>query len=301
MNEGVAMKIINIGSLNIDHVYSVDHVVKPGETISCGSMKDFCGGKGFNQSVALARAGLDVYHAGKVGADGEMLIDYLKECGANVEYTLVDARHPTGHAIIQVDAAGRNSIVVYPGANGEMTEAEINEILSNFSSGDMLLMQNEVSILPYALKKAHEKGMCIALNPSPIGDLATSPLLKYVHIFILNEIEGYDITGEADEKTICRTLLERYPGCKVVLTLGEKGCVYADGDQMIRQSAHSVHAVDTTAAGDTFTGYFLAGLQRGEPISEVLQIASKASAIAVSRPGAAPSIPARAEVLSTSI
>lgn len=290
------MKVINIGSLNIDHVYSVDHAVKPGETISAESLNDFCGGKGFNQSIALARAGLDVCHAGKIGSDGMMLLDYLKKSGVDVTYTLIDERYPTGHAIIQVDHAGQNCIVVHAGANGEMTEQEIDSILANFCADDLLLMQNEVSILPYALRKAHEKGMRIALNPSPIGDLANSPLLQYVDIFILNEIEGFEITGEQDEQKICEKLLSSYPGCQVMLTLGEKGCIYADAQKMVRQAAFHVKSVDTTAAGDTFVGYFLSGLQNGEDVAEILRVACKASAIAVSRPGAAPSIPTREEV-----
>lgn len=295
------MKVLNIGSLNIDHVYIVDHAVRPGETISSKALNDFCGGKGFNQTVALSRAGLKVFHAGKIGADGGMLLDYLIENDVDVRYTLVDDRYPTGHAIIQVEPNGQNCIVVFPGANGEMTETEIDRILMDFESGDILLMQNEVSILPYALRKAHEKGMCIALNPSPMGDLAQSPLLDYVDIFILNEIEGFEITGERDEKNICQTLLTRFPRCRVMLTLGKSGCIYADAERMVRQPAFSVNAVDTTAAGDTFVGYFLAGLQNGDEISDILRIASKASAIAVSRAGAAPSIPTRTEVNETQL
>ena len=290
------MKVLNIGSLNIDHVYGVDHAVRPGETISAQSMQLFCGGKGFNQSIALARAGVKVWHAGKIGADGGMLVDYLRECGVDVTHTLVDDRYPTGHAIIQVDGAGQNCIVVYPGANGEMTQEEIDRILVDFAPGDLLLMQNEVSILPYALRRAHEKGMQIVLNPSPMGDLAQSPLLEYVDIFILNEIEGYELTGERDEQKICENLLSRFPDCRVMLTLGEQGCVYADGEKLVRQSSFHVRAVDTTAAGDTFVGYFLAGLQRNAEIAAVLRTACKASAIAVSRSGAAPSIPAWSEV-----
>ena len=290
------MKILNIGSLNIDHVYRVDHAVRPGETLSASSFQDFCGGKGFNQSIALARAGAEVFHAGKIGADGEPLVRYLTESGVDARHVLVDAENATGHAIIQVDAQGQNCIVVWGGANDQMTEAEADEILSHFDSGDVLLMQNEMNILPHALRRAHAKGMTIALNPSPMGNLAQSDLLNLVDIFILNEIEGAQITRMRDKDDICDALLARFPNCSVMLTLGKDGCVFARKNLRLAQSAFEVDAVDTTAAGDTFLGYFLQGLLGNRAIEDVLRTASKASAIAVSRPGAAPSIPARAEL-----
>lgn len=290
------MKILNIGSLNIDYVYSVDHAVRPGETISASGRQVFCGGKGLNQSIALARAGANVYHAGKIGQDGLFLREILSENGVNVEYTKVVDDISTGHAIIQVDTKGQNCIVIYGGANTSITKSEIDEILSNFDAGDLLLLQNEISNVEYAIEKAHEKGMKIALNPSPIGNLASSDMLKYIDWFILNEVEGFEISGEKNGKDICMKLLERYPDSKVVLTLGKQGCIYYDGENFCEHGIYNVKVVDTTAAGDTFTGYFLACIMEDMDVDKALTLASKASSIAVSRPGASASIPARDEV-----
>ena len=290
------MKIVNIGSLNIDHVYQVSHAVKPGETISASELQKFCGGKGLNQSAALARAGADVYHAGKIGIEGQALINLLKEYGVNTENVAVQEEIPTGHAIIQVDPDGQNCIVVYGGANTSISKEEIDKILKPFTEEDILLLQNETSNVEYAVKKAREKGMRVALNPSPIGKLAESDCLAQVDWFILNEIEGYEITGKSEAEDICNEFMTRYPNSRVMLTLGEKGCVYCDHSTKIYQESFPVKAVDTTAAGDTFTGFFLSGIMKGLPMEHILKMASRAASIAVSRQGAAASIPAWEEV-----
>jgi len=290
------MKILNIGSLNIDYVYSVDHAVRPGETISASNRQVFCGGKGLNQSIALARAGANVYHAGKIGRDGLFLREKLAENGVNVDYTRIQEGISSGHAIIQVDTKGQNCIVIYGGANLSITENDIDDILKDFHAGDILLLQNEVSNVEYAIEKAHEKGMKIALNPSPIGNLASSDKFKYVDWFILNEVEGFEITEEKTGKEICVKLLERFPDSKVVLTLGKQGCIYYDGKNFYEHGIYDVKVVDTTAAGDTFTGYFLTCIMENMEIEKALTLASKASSIAVSRAGASDSIPFRDEV-----
>lgn len=295
------MKILNIGSLNIDHVYRVDHAVRPGETISAANLQLFCGGKGLNQSIALSKAGAKVYHAGKIGQDGLMLTERLTQSGVNTEYTKVNNEVPTGHAIIQVDTKGQNCIVIFGGANTDITESDIDDILQNFEAGDILLLQNEVSNIEYAIEKAHEKNMKIALNPSPIGNLASSDKLKYVDWFILNEVEGLEITGEEVGRDICIHLVNRFPNCKVVLTLGKQGCLYYDGNTFYEHGIYDVRVVDTTAAGDTFTGYFLACIMENMEIDKALTLASKASSIAVSKAGASDSIPTREEVENTKI
>ena len=295
------MKILNIGSLNIDHVYRVDHAVRPGETISAANLQLFCGGKGLNQSIALSKAGAKVYHAGKIGQDGLMLTERLAQSGVNTEYTKVNNEVPTGHAIIQVDTKGQNCIVIFGGANTDITESDIDDILQNFEDGDILLLQNEVSNIEYAIEKAHEKNMKIALNPSPIGNLASSDKLKYVDWFILNEVEGLEITGEEVGRDICIHLVNRFPNCKVVLTLGKQGCLYYDGNTFYKHGIYDVKVVDTTAAGDTFTGYFLACIMENMEIDKALTLASKASSIAVSKAGASDSIPTREEVENTKI
>ena len=291
------MKVCNIGSLNIDYVYTVEHFVRPGETISSTNMERFAGGKGLNQSIALARAGAPVVHAGKIGAEGAFLKDTLVQSGVDVSM-VKQGEGSSGHAIIQVDEKGQNSILLFGGTNQQMDEAFVDEVLAGCESGDILLLQNEINQLPLIVKKAYEKGMRIALNPSPFNDKLREVPLECVRWFILNEIEGQEIAdGATSPDAIVDTLLARYPGCGVMLTLCKYGSLYADAQQRLRQDIFPVKAVDTTAAGDTFTGYFLAGLLQELPMKTILRRASLASSIAVSRKGAAGSVPTLAEVL----
>ena len=289
------MKLLDFGSLNIDHTYQLPHLVRPGETLASDSYHKSEGGKGFNQAVALAKAGQEVYLAGAIGQDGLFLRDYLQELGVHTEHLCVlDA--PTGHAMIQLDTEGQNCIILFGGTNGMITEAMIDEVLADFGTGDYLLLQNEISHVDSIICAAHAKGMHIILNPSPMSpELLTWPL-ELVEWFILNEIEGADITGKTQPEEMLDELLRRYPACHVVLTLGERGSVYADATQRMDQNIVSAHTVDTTAAGDTFTGYFIHALLQGEAIQQALKTAACASAITVSRPGAGRSIPAAEEV-----
>ena len=290
------MRVLNIGSLNIDYVYSVDHIILPGETESTGSRDIFLGGKGMNQSCALAKAGVEVYHGGMIGQDGTMFLDACKEYGVHDEFIrIVDG--PSGHTIIQIDKNAQNSILLFGGANQKMTTEFIDEVLSHFGSDDILLLQNEVNLLPYIVDKAFEKGMQIALNPSPFNEKLDAVDMKKIGIFLLNEVEGFQLTGYTETEAILAELRRLFPHARILLTLGKDGAVYADETQTLFQPIFPVKAVDTTAAGDTFTGYFLAGLSQGLPMAEVLRISAKASSIAVSRPGAVPSIPYRAEVM----
>lgn len=289
------MKLLDFGSLNIDHTYQLPHLVRPGETLASDSYHKSEGGKGFNQAVALAKAGQEVYLAGAIGQDGLFLRDYLQELGVHTEHLCVlDA--PTGHAMIQLDTEGQNCIILFGGTNGMITEAMIDEVLADFGAGDYLLLQNEISHVDSIICAAHAKGMHIILNPSPMSpELLTWPL-ELVEWFILNEIEGADITGKTQPEEMLDELLRRYPACHVVLTLGERGSVYADATQRMDQGIVTAHTVDTTAAGDTFTGYFIHALLQGEAIQQALKTAACASAITVSRPGAGRSIPAAEEV-----
>lgn len=293
------MKILSFGSLNLDYVYTVEHFVKGGETLASLSRNEFCGGKGLNQSIALARAGARVYHAGRIGPEGTVLKERLESSGVDTSLTRgIDA--PTGHAIIQVDPSGQNCILIYGGANQRISEADVDQMLSDFEAGDVLLLQNETSARDYAITKAAEKGMLVALNPSPMDDgLKNSPALKYVRWFILNEIEGHELSGETEPEKICHTMHQRYPGSIIVLTLGSDGVMYFDGINTYTHGIYRVPVVDTTAAGDIFTGYFLACTAAGKTVPEALDISSKASAIAVSRAGASDSIPTLEEVSAT--
>lgn len=290
------MKVLNIGSLNIDYVYNVDHILLPGETISTGTRNIYLGGKGINQTIALRKAGVDIYHAGLVGEDGQMFLDACKEYGVHDDYIRkIDVS--TGHAIIQVDKNGQNSILIYGGANQEFTEEYIDEVLSHFERDDILMLQNEVNLMPYIIDKAYEVGIQIVLNPSPFNEKLKECDLSKVSIFILNEVEGAQIAnGETNPDRILDEMLSMYPSARIVLTLGKDGAIYADKANRIVQPIYEVKAVDTTAAGDTFTGYFIAGLVENMKIEDAMRMASKASAIAVTRAGAVQSIPTRQEV-----
>ncbi|WP_418393105.1 ribokinase [Victivallis lenta] len=289
-------KIVCLGSLNLDHVYRLDHFVRPGETLGSESYSVGCGGKGLNQSIALARAGAPVMHAGRIGHDGGILRSALEAAGVDVSL-LVEGDVPTGHAIIQVDAKGENAIILYGGANRRITEAEIDAALDAVGDG-ILLLQNEINSLGTILEKAHARGIRTAFNFAPFDpeDAKTLPLglLSYL---IVNEIEGAGVAGVAEPEAILRTLKERYPGCRVILTLGKAGAAFlGDDGVMVPVPPCSAEVVDTTSAGDTFIGYLFAGLLEGMELKAAMELAGRASAITVSRAGAADSIPFRKEL-----
>lgn len=290
-------RILVFGSVNLDYTYEVPHIVQPGETISSTSYRTAWGGKGLNQAISLAKAGASTFLAAQVSAaDRPALADFCRPLRLDIS-RVYPVSFPTGHAVIQVDRTGQNSIVVAAGANCEMTPETVQRGLEDFGPGDMLLLQNEISLVPEMMRDAKERGIRVALNPSPFtGEIAHWPL-EYVDIFLLNETEGRALSGQSEPEDILATLLARYPAAQFVLTLGEKGSLFASGSQRLSMEACRVQAVDTTGAGDTFTGYFLSGLLKGVKVEEAMRMASLASAIAVSRPGAAQSIPELSEVL----
>ena len=292
------MKILNFGSLNIDYVYQMDHFVREGETISSDSLEIFCGGKGLNQSLALSKSGVKVWHAGAVGElDGEILTQQLEQFGIDTR-NIKRVKNKTGHAIIQKNQAGQNGILLYGGANQEITENQVDQVLNEFGKGDFLILQNEINEVGYIMEQAYGKGMRIVLNPSPMNRKIWSYPLHYVEFFILNEIEAGDICQKSGSgRELLDQLTEKFPNAKILLTLGQDGSLYKDGDQVYEQEIYRVKVVDTTGAGDTFTGYFIGGLALGETPEQALDHAAKAASIAVSRAGAAPSIPTRDEVL----
>ena len=303
------MKILNFGSLNIDKVYQVKDFVRPGETISSKKLEFFCGGKGLNQSIAISRAGAPVYHAGCIGYDGDMLSDALTASHIHTEY-LKKLEIPTGHAIIQVSDTGQNCIILFGGANQAITESQIRETLSHFSAGDILLLQNEINHLALLIEQAFEKGMQIYLNPSPVTEQLKEISLDKISCLILNEIEAADLCASEWEKQkqaasslpespkeCARALHSLYPGLQILLTMGTGGSIFLSGQKFHFQEAFPVNAVDTTAAGDTFTGYFIAAVSRGDTAEAAMEESAKASAIAVTRAGASASIPLREEVL----
>lgn len=295
------MKILSFGSLNIDYVYSVPHFVKKGETLSAKELNVYTGGKGLNQSIALARAGVETYQAGAIGTDGMFLLEQLKEAGVKTDLVKILDDVRTGNVIIQNDDEGDNCIVLFGGANQAITKEQVDEVFKDFTNEDYLLIQNEINELSYIVEKAKEEGMKIILNPSPMNEKIMKLPLDQIDYFILNEIEAMQILEmdkpeEIDGKYIASLLHERFKDATIVLTLGSEGSVCISDDEYVEQSIYKVKAIDTTAAGDTYTGYFIAGILNGKTIKESMDIASKASAIAVTRQGAAPSIPVLEEV-----
>lgn len=290
------MKVLNFGSLNLDYVYQVESILIPGETQASKSRQIFCGGKGLNQSIALAKAGIPVYHAGLIGEGGEPLLEVCKENGVNTEF-IRQIPGPCGHTVIQVDENGQNCILLFGGSNRSMTKEFVDTVLDSFEEGDIILLQNEINELDYIIDRAYEKHMMIILNPSPFDNALENCALSKISLFLMNEIEGFQITDEKEPDKILAKVKALYPKAKVVLTLGGDGSVYQDETGIYRQGIFKVKAVDTTAAGDTFTGYFISSIIDGLPVQDGLELAAKASAIAVSRPGATASIPLRSEVV----
>ena len=292
------MKVLNIGSVNIDYVYQMEHFIRPGETNACRRLTIGCGGKGLNQSVALARAGLFTFHAGLYGQEGLFLVEKLRDRGVDVSL-MRPGEGANGHAVIQVDRSGQNCIILYGGTNQQFTEAYVDELLAHFSAGDILVLQNEINNIPYIMKQAAAKGLRIAFNAAPCREEIRSYPLSLVEWLIVNEVEGGVLSGKTEPDRIIQMLRAQYPETKLILTLGTDGSVYADKDTCVRCPAFRVSAVDTTAAGDTFIGFFLRGAADALPPEQALRLASAASALAVTRPGAADSVPDYAEVLAS--
>ena len=289
------MKIYNLGSLNIDYVYAVDHFVTAGETLASEKMTVFPGGKGLNQSMALARAGANVIHGAIVGDDGNLLTDTLSAAGVDTS-RIEKITGSCGCAIIQVDKDGQNSILLFAGTNHCIDKTYIEKFLFDAEENDILLLQNEINDIDVIFKIAHQKRMQIAFNPSPFHmDIQKLPL-SYVKWWFCNEIEGAALFGSNDPKEIAETFVKQFPNSNLILTLGKDGSVFINADTYIEQPIYKVRTVDTTAAGDTFSGYFLATVTKGKDVWYALKIASKAASITVSRHGASSSIPMYAEV-----
>ncbi len=291
------MKILNFGSCNIDYVYNVDSIVKPGETISSNGLKVFAGGKGLNQSLAACRSGAKVYHAGCIGKDGLFLKELLAASGADTKYLDV-CDSTTGHAIIQVDSSGENSILLYKGANHLITKEYADSVLADFQKDDILILQNEINCLEYIISKAYEKGLKIVLNPSPINRAVLELDLSKIHFLILNQIEAYNISNKTDTDEICDFFVKNYPELNVVLTLGSKGSIFVNRYEKTACKSYPVVVKDSTGAGDTFLGYFISHFAKTNDVAASLNMASMAAAIAVTKNGAAESIPHQNEVLS---
>ena len=302
------MKVLNYGSLNLDNVYLVDHFVASGETLAAMSHRVNCGGKGLNQSIALARAGAQTYHAGCVGVGGDILKLELERNQIDTD-NLVAVDALQGNAVIEVTQAGDNRILLSGGSNLCVTREMMLETMRHFSTGDYLVLQNEISGLQDLLELGIEHGLVVVWNPSPFPDTLKGLPLGGVRWILVNEIEAAQLAmvlvGEDARKTdltnpdnAWQIIHRQFPCMNMVITLGSRGSVcYTAGGETVRQNAWQVQAVDTTAAGDTFTGYFVAGLMEGQSLPDCMMRGNAASALAVTKAGAASSIPLLSELL----
>ena len=284
------MKILNLGSINKDFFYSVNDFVKPGETISSIKYNVKIGGKGLNQSVGISKAGQKIYHAGIINKDDTFILDRLKKWNINCE-NIVLGVNPTGHAIIQVDKNGENSIIIHGGANHDFDIKFIKSVLSKFDSGDILVLQNEINNIKEIIDGAHHKKMKIVFNPAPFNNEILSYDLNKISTLILNQTEGEALSKEKKPVNILRVLKSKFNNTEIILTLGEKGSLYSFKDELLKIKAHKVDTVDTTGAGDTFIGYYVAGIASKMNKKDNLKRASKAAAIATTKLGGAGSIP----------
>ena len=292
------MSIINIGSLNLDYVYRVDTFPLPGETKSSLSLTVNAGGKGLNQSIALAKAGCRVYHAGVYGAGGDMLVQTLRDYGVDTSLMRHRPDLQNGHAITEVSDSGQNSILLYGGTNLALTEEYICQVLSAFGPGDMILLQNETNCIRQIIAAAYERNIPIAMNVAPISPDALDYDYSKLRWIVVNEIEAAALAGGSEFGQTMDNLSRKFPDAGILMTLGSQGAWLRDGATDLRMGAlHIGNVVDTTAAGDTFLGYFLAGITAGADPETALQQATCASALAIQKPGAAQSVPNRDTLL----
>lgn len=280
------MKILVLGSINIDYNYSVGHITTPKETQASSKLEMCPGGKGLNQAVTLSRAGMEVHLAGMIGSDGAEILETVQQTGVDTSLVrTIDGR--TGHAIIQVDEMGQNAILLYGGANRNVDETYIDEVLESYGESDVLVIQNEVSCLQYIIDRAADKGMFIVLNPSPCTRELLRSDLSRVSMFCLNEVEGRAMTSYVQPGDILFHLEELYPDSEFVFTLGSQGAFYKKGGNQCYHPALSVAVTDSTAAGDVFESYFLAAYLDGKAPTDALRYATYAAALSVMHVGAA--------------
>lgn len=307
-------KVINLGSINIDYVYQVPHFVRPGETLAATARAVHMGGKGLNQSVAMARAGLSLAHAGRIGADGTFLKEFLEAEGVDVSLIDVDPTMPTGHTVIQVTPEAENSILYFPGTNAGITPAFLDRAFADAKAGDWLVLQNELNGLADIFRAAEDKGLRVIFSPAPWTDEAAAVPFDRIEALIVNETEARGLLGETAAVTVLQgpelldTLAQRVATPVIIMTMGSKGAFVSyrrhDASLVSVIPALPVEAVDTTGAGDTFTGYavraYIEAYSEEAPMAQAflagLREASVAAALSVMKPGAAGSIPTLADV-----
>lgn len=293
------MAVINFGSINIDHVYQVDHFVQPGETLDTNAYEVLLGGKGANQSIALAKAGVDVLHVGCINENDVHFKQAMIKQGINGRFIRCTDT-PSGHAIIQVTPSGENAIFLFGGANREINDADIAKALSDASPSDWVLLQNETSGTAAVLAQAKAQGLKVAFNPAPMTQDIKALNFAHIDLLIVNEVEAAELSESTEMADIEAFFKTHFAHAEVLITQGKQGVKlihkHADNLSDIQVPAFVVDAVDTTAAGDTFIGYFIAHYQQYKQAKQALRFACAASALAVTKAGAAQSIPQYADV-----
>ncbi|QCO55810.1 ribokinase [Pseudorhodobacter turbinis] len=280
------MAVYNLGSINIDHVYQVPHLVRPGETLCALEYSRGLGGKGANQSVAAAKAGAKVFHIGAIGPDSDWMMEALR--GHNVDLgNVLQLNTPTGHAIIQVDRSAENSIILFPGANRHIPDGHVARVLESACPDDMLILQNETSAQSASVRLAADMGLRVLYSPAPFELGPLKEVVRFTSLLLMNE-------GEAEEMVAAFGSL---PDCDVIITKGSKGAEWHRwGKDPLHAPAFPVTAVDTTGAGDCFAGTIAAALDAGLDPEMALRRAVAASALQVTQADATSAMPSRAEV-----
>lgn len=290
------MKFINFGSMHIDFVYHVKQIVKARETLSVLEHTTNLGGKGLNQSVALARAGAKVSHVGIIGNDGAELKTTLINNGICTEH-VTSLEQPNGHAVIQVNSEGDNTILIFGGTNQKYTPELIEQALASSEPDDIVLVQNQINDVPRIIEQAKNHKRKIIFNLAPVSPNMAYYPLEYVDVFVLNQRQGNLLTQQEKPDAILATLQRRYPQAAFVLTMGQKGVKFVDNHRRFTIPAERVPAIDTNAGGDTFVGYFLARWHLGDSIEHSLELACRAAALCITRKGAATSVPHLCEIV----
>ncbi|MFT6407422.1 MAG: ribokinase [Arenicella sp.] len=296
----MSSKILSFGSINIDYIYRVEHFVRPGETLASRSLDVALGGKGANQSVAIARAGGTVKHIGRASQSEAWVFTYLQACGVDIS-NVERVDEPSGHAIIQVDQQGENAIILHGGANQSFDIDYLSGLIANSQTADYLLAQNECNALPEVIAMALEAGLKVVLNPAPMTDSIRSLPLHRLDTLIVNEGEAQGLCDKSKIDDVVDTLRKLLPRTRVVITLGAEGAILIANGSVVKVPAVDTTVVDTTGAGDTFVGYFVAGLAAGLEDLPALERACQAAALSVQSLGAIASIPNLDQLTSTNL
>ncbi|MDV7141264.1 ribokinase [Tropicimonas sp. TH_r6] len=286
------MALYNLGSINTDWFYQVTHCPMDGETVAADGCVNGLGGKGANQSVAAARAGSVVHHIGSVGGEGVWAVEQLKSMGVDVTHVAIELTGPTGHALIFVTPDGENRIVIFPGTNRMIEDADVKTALSRAKPKDTLLIQNETNAQAFAAQRAKARGMRVVYSAAPFDLESVREMLPHADLLAVNSVEAAQL---AEALGVEITAL---PVPELLVTRGAKGATWHDlkeGESLF-VPAPKVDPVDTTGAGDTFAGYFCAGQDQGLAVAECLELAVGAAALKVTRPGTSEAIPSLSEV-----